>query len=123
MFFDGTFWSSDELIARSASARKRAEEMAHWPIGGPSGSLAQLAVCGAARRVYIHINNTNPILREDRPERAAVVAAGWEIAARRHGAGAVSASAERCRCGATSSSRGCARGRRAATTTTIRSTG
>ena len=54
--------------------------MAHLPVGGPSGSLAQLADLSAARRVYIHINNTNPMLREDSPERAAVVAAGWEIA-------------------------------------------
>jgi len=79
VFFDGTFWSSDELPALGLGT-KRAEEMAHLPVGGPSGSLAQLADLGAARRVYIHINNTNPMLREDSPERAAVVAAGWEIA-------------------------------------------
>ena len=44
------------------------------------GSLAQLANVSAGRRIYIHINNTNPMLREDSAERAAVVAAGWEIA-------------------------------------------
>ena len=79
VFFDGTFWSSDELPALGLGT-KRAEEMAHLPVGGPSGSLAQLANLSAARRVYIHINNTNPMLREDSPEHAAVVAAGWEIA-------------------------------------------
>jgi pyrroloquinoline quinone biosynthesis protein B len=79
VFFDGTFWSSDELPALGLGT-KRAEEMAHLPVGGPGGSLAQLADLSAARRVYIHINNTNPMLREDSPERAAVVAAGWEIA-------------------------------------------
>ena len=79
VFFDGTFWSSDELIALGASTR-RAEDMAHWPIGGAGGSLRFLAELRTARRVYIHINNTNPMLREDSPERAAVTAAGVEVA-------------------------------------------
>jgi pyrroloquinoline quinone biosynthesis protein B len=78
IFFDGTFWSSDELIALGAS-EKRAEDMAHWPINGPEGSLQFLASL-PARRIYIHINNTNPILREDSAERAAVHAAGVEVA-------------------------------------------
>ncbi len=79
VFFDGTFWSSDELIALGASTR-RAEDMAHWPISGPNGSLRFLAELGNARRVYIHINNTNPMLRDDSSERAAVHAAGVEVA-------------------------------------------
>ena len=79
VFFDGTFWSSDELIALGASSR-RAEDMAHWPIGGAAGSLRFLAELDRARRVYIHINNTNPILRDDSPERAALHAAGVEVA-------------------------------------------
>ena len=79
VFFDGTFWSSDELIALGASTR-RAEDMAHWPISGPSGSLRFLAELGKARRVYIHINNSNPMLRDDSSERAAVHAAGVEVA-------------------------------------------
>jgi pyrroloquinoline quinone biosynthesis protein B len=79
VFFDGTFWSDDELVAPGLG-RQRAADMAHLPIGGPGGSLAALAAHRASRRVYIHINNTNPILREDSPERAAVVAAGWTVA-------------------------------------------
>ena len=79
VFFDGTFWSSDELIALGASTR-RAEDMAHWPISGPGGSLRFLAELERARRIYIHINNTNPMLREDSPERALVTAAGVEVA-------------------------------------------
>ena len=79
VFFDGTFWSSDELIAAGLGTR-RAEEMAHWPVGGPDGSLGFLARAGAGRRILIHINNTNPILREDGPERRAVAAAGVEVA-------------------------------------------
>jgi len=79
VFFDGTFWSSDELPALGLGT-KRAEEMAHLPVGGPGGSLARLAGLRARRRVYIHINNTNPMLRDDSAERAQVDAAGWEIA-------------------------------------------
>ena len=79
VFFDGTFWSSDELIAAGLGT-KRAEDMAHLPVGGPDGGLAHLGRLRARRRVLIHINNTNPILREDGPERAAVTAAGVEVA-------------------------------------------
>jgi len=79
VLFDGTFWSDDELPSQGLGA-KRAAQMAHVPISGPGGSLASLAGLSASRRIYIHINNTNPILREDSPERAAVVAAGWEVA-------------------------------------------
>jgi len=79
VFFDGTFWSNDELIALGLG-RQRAEDMAHLPVGGPGGSLARLADHRASRCVYIHINNTNPILRDDSPERAAVEAAGWTVA-------------------------------------------
>jgi pyrroloquinoline quinone biosynthesis protein B len=78
VFFDGTFWSEDELVDLGLG-RRRASQMAHLPIGGPSGSLAALAGL-SARKIYIHINHTNPILREDSPERAAVAAAGWEVA-------------------------------------------
>jgi pyrroloquinoline quinone biosynthesis protein B len=79
VFFDGTFWSSDELIAAGLGT-KRAEDMAHLPVSGAGGGLAHLSRLGARRRVLIHINNTNPMLREDGPERAAVAAAGVEVA-------------------------------------------
>jgi pyrroloquinoline quinone biosynthesis protein B len=78
VFFDGTFWSSDEMPAAGLGTR-RAEDMAHWPVGGAAGSLRFLAGL-AGRRILIHINNTNPILREDSSERAAVAAAGVEVA-------------------------------------------
>ena len=79
MFFDGTFWTSDELIALGLGD-KRAEQMAHLPVGGPDGSLQALAGVRAPKRIYIHINNTNPLLRPRSPERREVEAAGWEIA-------------------------------------------
>jgi pyrroloquinoline quinone biosynthesis protein B len=79
VFFDGTFWSSDELIAAGLGTR-RAEDMAHWPIGGPNGSLRALAGFSGRRRVLIHINNTNPILREDSDERRLLLASGVDVA-------------------------------------------
>ncbi|MFQ5946255.1 MAG: pyrroloquinoline quinone biosynthesis protein PqqB, partial [Anaerolineae bacterium] len=80
LFFDGTFWSGDELI-RLGLSTMRAEDMAHLPVGGPTGSLAELARLASPRKIYTHINNTNPILLVDSPERHAVEAAGWEVAA------------------------------------------
>lgn len=79
VFFDGTFWSDDELI-KLELADKRAEEMAHWPLGGGKGSLAWLSEFTDARRVLIHINNTNPILIDGSAEAKKVRAAGVEIA-------------------------------------------
>jgi pyrroloquinoline quinone biosynthesis protein B len=79
VFFDGTFWSSDELPAQGLGT-KRAEDMAHVPVGGAEGSLAALRGRARARRIFIHINNTNPLLREGGPERQAVAREGWEVA-------------------------------------------
>jgi pyrroloquinoline quinone biosynthesis protein B len=77
-FVDGTFWSSDELVALGIVAR-RAEQMGHVPVGGPDGTLATLGDV-RGRRLYIHVNNTNPLLREDSAAHATVRAAGWEVA-------------------------------------------
>jgi pyrroloquinoline quinone biosynthesis protein B len=79
ILFDGTLFRDDEMIA-SATGNKTGRRMGHMPIDGADGSLAALAGV-RARRIYIHINNTNPILIEDSPERAHVTAAGWEVAA------------------------------------------
>lgn len=79
VMFDGTFWSSDELSA-PGFLEKSAEDLAHWPVGGQGGSLAMLSTITAAQRVFIHINNTNPILREDSTERKIIEAAGWSVA-------------------------------------------
>jgi pyrroloquinoline quinone biosynthesis protein B len=79
VFFDGTFWSETELIDLGLGS-KRARDMAHLPIGGENGSLGRLAGLRAPRRFFIHVNNTNPILREDSAEARAVEAAGWVVA-------------------------------------------
>jgi pyrroloquinoline quinone biosynthesis protein B len=76
--WDGTFWSNDELI-RQGLAERSAQEMAHVPISGENGSLAQLSDLTSCR-VFTHINNTNPILRDDSRERGSVTAAGWNVA-------------------------------------------
>jgi pyrroloquinoline quinone biosynthesis protein B len=79
VFFDGTFWTSDELIVAGLGTR-RAEDMAHWPISGSGGSLEFLARLRARRRIFIHVNNTNPILREGSPARAEIERRGLEVA-------------------------------------------
>jgi pyrroloquinoline quinone biosynthesis protein B len=79
VFFDGTFWSETEIVDLGLGS-KHARDMAHLPIGGDAGSLARLARLRASRRFFIHVNNTNPILREDSAEAAAVVAGGWRVA-------------------------------------------
>ena len=78
VMFDGTFWTSDELIVAGLATR-RAEDMAHWPIGGEGGSLPFLRRL-RGRKILIHVNNTNPILREASEERGALTAAGIEVA-------------------------------------------
>jgi len=79
LLFDGTCWRDDELI-RLGVAGKTSREMGHLPISGAGGSLKRLAPLSIGRKFYIHINNTNPILLEDSPERRAVEENGLEVA-------------------------------------------
>jgi pyrroloquinoline quinone biosynthesis protein B len=79
IFFDGTLWSDDEMV-QSGTGAKTGARMGHISVSGPDGSLAALASLDVGRRIYIHINNTNPMLLDDSPERAAVLRAGWEVA-------------------------------------------
>jgi len=78
IFFDGTLFSDDEMIA-TGTGTKTGRRMGHMPLDGPDGSLVALNGL-RARRIFVHINNTNPILIEGSPERGRAVAAGWEIA-------------------------------------------
>lgn len=80
LLFDGTFWTDDELISLGIGDR-RAREMDHQPISGPDGSLSRLAGLSRPRKVYTHINNTNPMLLEGSPERAIVERAGLAVGA------------------------------------------
>jgi pyrroloquinoline quinone biosynthesis protein B len=76
LLLDGTFWSDGELTEACGGAS--ASAMGHLSVGGPGGSLARAAGL-AARTVYVHVNNTNPMLLEDSPQRRAVEAAGAEV--------------------------------------------
>ena len=78
VLFDGTFWADDELI-RLRIGERTARQLDHLPIGGRDGSLEQLRSLPSRHLVYLHINNTNPVLLEDSPERRAVEAAGVVI--------------------------------------------
>lgn len=75
LLFDGTFWSEDEMRERGTGTLSAAD-MGHLPISGASGSLNVLAKLRVKHKIYIHINNTNPILIEGSAENAAVNAAG-----------------------------------------------
>ncbi len=79
VLFDGTFWSDDEP-SRIPGIRRTARQMGHPPISGAGGTLDRLAALRRPRKIFIHINNTNPILDEDSPEHRAVRESGWEIA-------------------------------------------
>jgi pyrroloquinoline quinone biosynthesis protein B len=80
VLFDGTFWTDDELI-RLEIGDRTARQMDHLPVSGPEGSLERLAALPCRHRVYTHINNTNPMLLEDSPERALVQRRGWLVGA------------------------------------------
>jgi pyrroloquinoline quinone biosynthesis protein B len=79
VFFDGTLWRDDEMI-RAGVGHKTGQRMGHMSLDGEDGTFAAFAPLGVARKVLIHINNTNPILIDDSEERAAAAAAGWEVA-------------------------------------------
>lgn len=78
LLFDGTVWEDDDM-ARTGTGAKTGTRMGHLAMTGSNGSLARLAGL-TGRRVYIHINNTNPALQPQGPERAAITAAGWTLA-------------------------------------------
>lgn len=79
VMFDGTVFHDDEMIRERVGA-KTGRRMGHMAMAGPEGSLAAFESLRVRRKIYVHINNTNPVWRADSPERRAVEAAGWEVA-------------------------------------------
>jgi pyrroloquinoline quinone biosynthesis protein B len=75
---DGTFWTDDELVDLGISDRT-ARQMGHVPLSGAGGTLETFAKLKRPRKILVHINNTNPVLLEDSPEREAVVRSGAEV--------------------------------------------
>jgi len=79
LLLDGTFWSENELPELGVQMGP-AKSMAHQPISGALGSLEALSGLNVPRRIYTHLNNTNPILNENSAERLELNARGWEVA-------------------------------------------
>jgi pyrroloquinoline quinone biosynthesis protein B len=79
LLFDGTVYTDDEMITAGVG-QKTGARMGHLAMSGPEGSLAGLANLPIRRRIFVHINNTNPVLDETSAEHKAVRAAGWEVA-------------------------------------------
>ncbi len=79
VFFDGTLWRNDELIDLGISPKTGAR-MGHMNISGADGTLAAFADLDVKRKVFIHVNTTNPVLDEGSPERAEITAQGWDVA-------------------------------------------
>ncbi|RWM28123.1 pyrroloquinoline quinone biosynthesis protein PqqB [Mesorhizobium sp.] len=79
LLFDGTLFTDDEMIIARVGPKTGAR-MGHIAMSGEAGSIAGLADVKIGRRVFVHINNTNPVLDENSAEHAAVKAAGWEVA-------------------------------------------
>lgn len=79
VFFDGTVWRDDELIA-AGLGHKTGYAMGHISMSGDNGAMARLADLGIDRKVFLHINNSNPALLPDSDERRQVERSGWQIA-------------------------------------------
>ncbi|GAC1347538.1 MAG: pyrroloquinoline quinone biosynthesis protein PqqB [Acetobacteraceae bacterium] len=79
VLFDGTLWTDDEMVVQGIGT-KSGRRMGHMSLSGPDGTLAALAGLGIRKQVLVHINNSNPILVQDSPERAEVERAGWIVA-------------------------------------------
>ena len=79
VFFDGTLWKNDEMIDLGISPKTGAR-MGHMNISGADGTLAAFDDLGVQRKLFIHVNTTNPVLDEGSPERAEIRAKGWDVA-------------------------------------------
>ena len=79
VFFDGTLWVDDEMIKEQVGV-KTAGRMGHMSVSGKEGTLQSFASLNVKRKIFIHINTTNPILASDSMERQLVSDAGWEVA-------------------------------------------
>lgn len=79
VFFDGTLWTDDEMV-RAGLGSKTGLRMGHMSVSGPNGTIASFKSINVRRKILLHINNSNPLLLDDSPERAIVEAEGWEVA-------------------------------------------
>ena len=80
IFFDGTVWRDDELIA-AGLGNKTGQGMGHIAMSGDTGAIESLADLDIGRKIFLHINNSNPALLHDSAERKMAEQAGWQIPA------------------------------------------
>jgi pyrroloquinoline quinone biosynthesis protein B len=78
IFLDGTLFTDDEMVSQGLS-QKTGQRMGHISISGPNGSIAALEPLGIKRRIYVHINNSNPVLDENSEARKVAEQAGWDV--------------------------------------------
>jgi pyrroloquinoline quinone biosynthesis protein B len=78
LFFDGTLFTDDEMVTQGLLP-KTGQRMGHISMSGPDGSMAAIAPLNIGRRIYVHINNSNPALEDGSAAYNAVAAAGWEV--------------------------------------------
>lgn len=79
VMFDGTLWTDDEMI-RAGLGPKSGHRMGHMSVSGDGGTIQAFTGLGVRRKILLHINNSNPVLLDDSPERAEVERAGWQVA-------------------------------------------
>lgn len=79
VFFDGTLWDDEEMV-KAGLGKKSGRRMGHMSMAGEAGTIAAFQRLAIGRKIFVHINNTNPVLLDDTAERAAAEGAGWEIA-------------------------------------------
>jgi pyrroloquinoline quinone biosynthesis protein B len=80
LMLDGTTFTDTEMQALGIPGAPTARQMGHWPVGGPDGTIVRSQAWRVPRKIFIHINNTNPMLRRHSAEAEFVQSAGWEIA-------------------------------------------
>lgn len=78
LLFDGTLWTDDEMVL-AGLGRKTGRRMGHVPVSGPDGSMSAWAQVPLGQRIYVHLNNSNPLVDPASPQRALAQAAGWQI--------------------------------------------
>lgn len=79
VLFDGTLWRDDEMLELGLS-NKTGARMGHISVSGEQGSIAGFAPLDIAHKIFVHINNSNPMILDDSPERKTAEQAGWIVA-------------------------------------------
>jgi pyrroloquinoline quinone biosynthesis protein B len=79
VMFDGTLWQDDEMVLAGLS-QKTGQRMGHMSMSGPDGSIAAFSDITVAQKIFVHMNNTNPVLRPESQQKKQAEAAGWTVA-------------------------------------------